>query len=133
MNASVHRSPALILLINGGRKVPVCGANLQVALWAAALADAVLRRGEEIPLPTSRDGGLVRVQVNEQTLVQFLLDVYAEEPATVAEAVMALRKLDRGRAAWLLRVLRTTPATAALARAVFVELTGEEPPADFHK
>lgn len=119
-------SPALILLKNGNRKVPVCGKNMQVALWAAALVDAVLRRGQVIPLPTSRGGGLVRTRINDPALSHFLRDIYGNDPGAVAEAVMALRKLDPARAAWLLRILRRRAELQQLARAVQIEMTGEE-------
>jgi hypothetical protein len=121
-------SPALVLMKTGSRKVPVCGRNLQTALWASALVDAVLRRGEEIPLPSSKKGGLVRVRVNHQSLARFLQNVYADEPATVAEAIMALRKLEPVKAAWLIRVLQHYPELVALWRAVHTELTGEDQP-----
>jgi hypothetical protein len=125
VNASNVTSPMLVLLSNGRRKVPVCGKDAPTALWAAALVDTVLRRGQETPLPTSKLGGIVTVRVTDESLARFLLDIYAGEPATVAEAVMALRKLDPPRAAWLVRVLRGRAELAPLARAVQVELTGE--------
>ena len=70
----------------------------------------------------------MRVRVNHQTLARFLKDVYIDEAATVAEAVMALRKLEPEKAAWLLRILQHNPELAALARAVHTELTGEDQP-----
>lgn len=126
MNTSDTDSPALVLLTSGKRKVPVCGKNLEAALWAAALVDTVLRRGMEIPLPTSKSGGVMTVRVTPKVVARFLRDVYAADPATVAEALMSLRKLDPARASWLLRVMMNTPDLAELARAVHVELTGEE-------
>ena len=113
MSVSLHSSPALILMKTDGRRVPVCGRNLQAALWAAALVDAVLRRGEETPLPMSRQGGLKRVCIDEATLSWFLRDVYGTEPETIAEAIMTLRKLDRLKAAWLRNVLQSTPELTA--------------------
>jgi hypothetical protein len=118
-------SPSLVLLTVNGRNVPVCGKSTNQALWAAALVDTVLRRGEDTPLPTSREGGVRTVRITRGTLARFLQDLYGDEPATVAEAVMALRKLDPVKAAWLVRVLSSTPELAVLARAVQAELTGE--------
>ena len=115
----------LVLLTHGRRKVPVCGKDAATALWAAALADTVLRRGQETPLPTSKTGGIITARINDRSLSRFLLDIYAGEPNTVAEAIMALRKLDPARAAWLVRVLQTRPELTALARAVHAELTGD--------
>jgi hypothetical protein len=126
MSASSTDSPALILLSANRRKVPVCGKSLEAALWAAALVDTVLRRGTDIPLPSSRDGGTTMVRVTAKVVGQFLFNVYSDDPAAVSEAVMALRKYDPARASWLLHVLTTTPELVGLARAVHVELTGEE-------
>jgi hypothetical protein len=126
MGMSHLDSPALILLKRRDRKVPVCGKNMQVALWAAALVDAVLRRGQVIPLPTARTGGLVRTRINDPALSRFLRDIYGNEPGTVAEAIMALRKLDPARAAWLLRLLRRRAELQDLGRDVHAELTGED-------
>ncbi len=127
MNTSIFRSPALVLLTNNGKRVPVCGSNLQVALWAAALADIVLRRGEVMPIPLARTGGLSRVRVTANTVSRLLLNVYGSEPATIAEAIMALRKMRRGRAGWLQNVLNKRPELSTLAKAVHTELTGEIP------
>jgi hypothetical protein len=126
MDTMQSHSPSLVLLRKNNRAVPVCGKSLQSALWASALVDVVLNRGEEMPLPTSRTGGVKRIRITEKTLVRFLLDVYGSEPATVAEAIMALRKFDLVKAAWLNRVLRKNSELTALARAVHTELTGEE-------
>jgi hypothetical protein len=115
-----------LLFARNGRRVPVCGKNFQIALWAVALVDVVVRRGQTIPLPRSRDGGLERARVNGMTLAAFLQNIYGNDPAAVAEAIMALRKFDRKRASWLLHVLGAFPSLASLARLVQIELTGEE-------
>ena len=125
MSASSTDSPSLVLLSANGRKVPVCGKSLEAALWAAALVDTVLRRGTDIPLPSSRDGGTQMVRVTAKVVGNFLCNVYADDAAAVSEAVMALRKYDAARASWLLRVLTTTPELVSLAKAVHFELTGD--------
>ena len=77
-------------------------------------------------LPDPEGGEPTRVRVTDELVRGMLLQVYADSPNQVAEAVMALRRLAPEKAAWLERLMRNAPGLQDLHRAVRRELTGVE-------
>jgi hypothetical protein len=111
----------LRLVSDGGVVTPVCGPSGPDASLAALLVSVVCTR--RIEYPESKGG--FSVPVDDDKLADMLLRVYSDRPAAVAEAIMALRKKRRRKAAELRKVLRGRPELRELARQVDRHLAGE--------
>lgn len=114
----------LTLLDSGGRQVRVCGPTGADAVFAGVLVAMATTCPGWADLPDPETGEPLRVWVTEDFVVDFLAKVYGQLPVAVAEAVMALRKADGKKAAWLERLLRNRPSLKSLSGRVRHELTG---------